>query len=355
MPETMLDCYLSQSDCLNSILKKKNDILAGFPEFYRSCNPDRIYLIGSGTSHNACDAARAAMEKWLRVEVTSLAPTAVKTLHGDRPLAIAVSQGGRSTNTVAQVRALKAGGIPVVTMTDPVDTPVGREGSFALSLEAMNELIGPKTRGYTATVLELYLLALETARCLDKVTAKEYDACLHILEDTVSRFPAYYAACQEFYIRYGQQLRHATHYAFAGKATAGCVAREAALKVIETLCFPAAGYEYEEFLHGPGCCADEHFCLFLFLSEDEDRSRMFRTADIIGGASDNCYLISHRENETGDRILCLPCSDPELCAPFTDILFAQLISAQLTMDMGRKRHPAVQDIFSKMGTKVAAG
>ena len=92
--------------------------------------------------------------------------------------------------------------------------------------------------------------------------------------------------------------------------------------------------------------------LFLYLTNDEDQKRIIQTAEIIRKASVNCYIISHDRSVLGEKILFLPDSEEYYLSPFSDILFAQLISARLTEDMGRTRHPAVKNIFQDMGTKI---
>lgn len=352
MSETMYDCYLSQFACMKKVLENKESILKGFSDFYMSKKPERVYLIGSGTSYNACAAAASFMEELLGLEVTVLAPTCIKKIYGQNVLAIAVSQGGRSTNTVSAVEALHSQNCPVVTLTDPAETPVGQAGDFPVLLAADDEKVGPKTRGYMVTVLTLYLMALEAALKTGHVSEDDYSKYIASLESMAQQGEEWIELCQKFYDANAEDLKKATHYLFAGKDIRGKVAQEAALKVLETLCFAANGYEYEEFLHGPACCTDEALALFLYLSNDEDQARMIKTAKIIGQASANTYIVSHDAAVTGDNILYLPGSEEAYLSPFSDILFAQLISAKLTEEMGRERHAAVKNIFQDMGTKV---
>ncbi len=352
MSETMYDCYLSQFQCLNGILDDKDQLLNGFAAYYRSVSPDRVYLVGSGTSGNACAAAAPFLEKVLGVEVTAAVPTCMGRLYGDRPLLIAVSQGGRSTNTVSFIGRMRKEGASVVTLTDPVDTPVGSAGNFAVPLQARDEQIGPKTRGYMATVLTLYLMGLEAGLNNGTIDRAFYDKCMDQYRETARRGGEYLAACQDFYDAHLADLKLGRNYLFVGKGVSAKVALEDALKVLETLCYPSIGYEFEEFLHGPGCCTDENLALFLFLTQDEDAARMQQAAGIIGEATKNCYLVSHDPSVTGDKVLYLPTPDPVYLSPFTDILFGQLLSAKLTEALGRQRHPAVKDIFARMGTKV---
>jgi glucoselysine-6-phosphate deglycase len=351
----MYDCYLSQFECMKRILDGKERLLDGFPSFYRSVNPDRVYLMGSGTSYNACSAAAAFMEKCLGTEVLAVAPTCVGNVYGKRPLAIAVSQSGRSTNTVSALGKMRASGAAVITLTDPIHTPVGDAGDFSMRLDAGQELVGPKTRGYMATVLTLCLMALEAGFMSGGIDKAFHDSAVAAFSETAARGGKYFEACQKFYDANLEDLKKARHFLFVGKGVAAKVAQEDALKVLETLCYPSSGYEYEEFLHGPACCTDEGLACFFFLSGDEDRARMLQTAKIIREATPNCYIVSHSPEIGGEKTLYLATPDPWACSPFTDILFGQLISARLTEELGRTRHPAVKDIFARMNTKVPVG
>ena len=352
MNETMQDCYLSQFDCLDKILHHRKELLEGFVEYYQSVDPDRIYLIGSGTSYNACSAAAFFMETVLGVEVTSLAPTCADRIYGKRPLVLAVSQSGRSTNTVGLVQSLREKGIPVITLTDPKETPVGEAASFAMHLYAENEQVGPKTRGYMATVLMLYLMAMEAGVGKGSLSREQYEEKMAFLKETVKNGPTYLETCQAFYDTHFEHLKSARHYLFVGKGISAKVAAEDALKVLETLCYPSSGYEFEEFLHGPACCSDEQLALFFYLPQDQDAERMLRMAGIANEITENCYLVSHDPALQGDKVLFLPSPSPAEMSPFMDVLFGQLLSVKLTQALGRARHPAVQDIFSRMGTKV---
>ena len=352
MGESMYQCYLSQFRCMENMLENRKNLLKGFAEFWRKSDPDRVYLIGSGTSFHACSSAAYFLETLLGMEISVVAPTCAERIYGQRPLVIAVSQGGKSTNTVRAVKEMRKRGYAVATLTDPADTPVGNAGDLALQLAADMELVGPKTRGYTATVLMLYLMGLEAAAITDRISGERYEEYIDSLKKMTGQGEEWLNRCREFYDRQKDALKTARHYLFAGKGARGKVAQEDALKILETLCYPAGGYEYEELLHGPACSTDETLALFLYLSGDEDDDRMQRTARIVEQATPNCYLISHRPFPEGDKILYLPGSEEEWLSPFSDVLLGQLIAACLTEELGRQRHPAVTNIFQDMGTKV---
>jgi len=344
----MYDCYQSQFDCLTRLLENRETVLSGFADYYAGVNPDRLYLVGSGTSFHACSAAAHYMENILGIEVTVCAATVMKKAHGKRPLVIAVSQTGLSTNTRGMVGRLVAAGVPVITLTDPKITPVSEVASFSVLLQADDEKIGPKTRGYMAAVLTLYLMALEVSA----LEQKKYDAEIADFRAVIEMGVKYLENCAGFFENHKEKLSKAHSYIFAGKDAAGKVAAECALKILETVCYPAMGYEYEEFLHGPAFCANENLALFLFLSDDVDKERMLKSSEMVGQATENSYIISHDTGIQGCNVLCLPTTRPDAMSPFTDVLIAQLISSLLPDIIDRGRHTAVKDILSAMDTKV---
>jgi glucoselysine-6-phosphate deglycase len=275
------------------------------------------------------------------LEVTVTTPTSLGRAYG-KPLAVAVSQSGRSSNTMAAVEKLKGQGIPVATLTDPAETPVGRAGDLSLHLSAGNEQIGPKTRGFAATVFTLYLMALEIAG----------EADVTPLNEIIGNKKTYFESCENFLNAHMESIKKARHFMFAGKGASRKAAAEAALKVMETLCCPAAGYEFEEFLHGPAFCANGHTAFFLFLPCDGDKARVLQTAALLRRVTDNVYVVSHVPQVRGDGILYLPCPNPPLLSPVSDVLLAQLISSKLPDMLGRARHPAVLNIAKEMATKL---
>lgn len=351
MHETMYDCYQSQFACMGRILAKKDVYVSGFAKLYRQTAPTRLYLIGSGSSFNACAAARPVMEQLLGIEVTALAPTQFGKAYGERPLAIVLSQGGHSTNTIAVIQQLKKQGVPVVTLTDPADTPVGQQADLSLPLAVEDEQVGPKTRGYSGSIFTLYLLALEGAQISAAISDETYRGYLTAMAALEGAGRENQQRVLSFYQAHKESLKKAAHYVFIGKGQSAQIALEDTLKILETLCFPASGYEFEEALHGPLGSIGEKTAVFFFLADGKDEARMLKTAQILAEVTDNCYVISHNPQISGDQILYLPADQTHHLAAFADVLFGQLISALLTEEMGRKAHLAIQRTFTELDTK----
>ncbi|SFM47387.1 SIS domain-containing protein [Paenibacillus sp. 1_12] len=350
MLREMYRYYRSQPSCMEGLLSRRKEIVGGFARFYNELKPDRVYLIGSGSSLNACKAASEYMETTLGVEITCAPPSKPPVIRGSRPLVLVVSQSGKSSNTVALLEELR-GEVPTVSFTAGDNNPVARIADLSVDISVGEETVGPKTRGFTGTVLCLYIAALEAALLGGNLSEAGYGKEIGLLEKTIGYGEQNLEACENFYRAHLDDLKTARHFLFVGKGPAAAVGEEDTLKVLETLCLPSAGYEFEEFLHGPPLCINEETALFLFNSGDKDSVRMEKLADITRKASKNSYIIDRTGSMQGDHILRLNAGDSKFMSPFVDVYFGQLISALLTQELGIVRHPAVRSITSDMGTR----
>ena len=127
MDESLLQRYISQQSAVwKALLDKRESLTAPFAVL--EPKPDRVILIGSGSSHYAALMARPVLEQAFGVEVSCFVPSQEEQLircRAAHPLYIAVSQSGISTNTYTLIRSLRAQGYPVVALTEHLDSPVG--------------------------------------------------------------------------------------------------------------------------------------------------------------------------------------------------------------------------------------
>lgn len=343
--EDIYTYYRRQPAQLADLLAGREERLGGFVRFYNEIKPDRVYLVGSGSSQNACRGAKDFMQKMLGVEVSFFAPSAPVPLASKRPLVVAVSQEGTSTNTLSYVRGLHK--VPLVAVTAKTASPLAQIAGCTVDIGVGDETIGPKTMGYTGTVMSLCLAALMVRQGAGAAVG----TALADLQQAVAQMEENINRCEAFYNQYEETLSQATNYVFVGKGAAAETGLECAIKVLETVCVPASGYEFEEYLHGPACCIGEGTALFLFLPGDADEARVMQLADIARGATPNCYIVARGNDPQADKTLALAGPAGPDVAPFSDVLIGQLIAARMTEFLQRERHPAVHDIFTAMKTK----
>ena len=112
---TMRSCIEEQPAVMQRIFENRSENLKDLLSYYKEICPDHLYIIACGSSYNASCAAAVFMEKALDIDVTVHVPSQIPTIRAKRPLILAVSQGGESTNTIAAVKALK--NYPLVAVT----------------------------------------------------------------------------------------------------------------------------------------------------------------------------------------------------------------------------------------------
>jgi glucosamine 6-phosphate synthetase-like amidotransferase/phosphosugar isomerase protein len=325
MDKTMYDYMLEQPAILRDILENRAAYTEEFVSYMRAHKPDRIYLIASGTSNNAALQSTRFMEYALGIEVSAVAPSFIPMIRGTNPLLIFISQGGGSTNTIAACEKLRQ--FPQMAMTGKERSRLREICPRHILIPCGEETAGPKTKGYTATALTLCLMALE-ASTRGGAGGPEY--CFEIF----SRVPADMAenirAVEIWFEENKGDLKNMNGCMVVGKNTAGLVAREAALKLQETMLIPAAGYEFEEFLHGPVCSASEEQGGLYFMPpvEDDDYQRMVALADFHREISPLVYTLGG--GSPGDRRDCaLKTTGHWYTTVFEDILACQLMGAKL--------------------------
>ena len=112
---TMMDYILLQPETMQEIFDNRQESLKDFLAFYQQVQPDHVYIIASGSSYNASCAASVYMSRAMDVDVTVHCPSQVPAIRAARPMIMAVSQGGESTNTIAAINALKQ--YPLIAVT----------------------------------------------------------------------------------------------------------------------------------------------------------------------------------------------------------------------------------------------
>lgn len=265
---TMCEYIPEQPIVLQDILQNSKTHTKVFTDRMANLRPDRLYLIASGSSLNAAKASTDFMQEVLGIEVQAHAASYLPCIRGERPFVVFISQGGNSNNTLAAIQELAA--YPSIALTGNDCCRVNDVCGEYISIGCGPENVGPKTKGYTATVLTLYLMALETALRQGCMQQSEYTAYMAELEAAIAGMHDNIIKTEEWYALNADGMLSLKKCCVVGKHLASWVSVEGALKLTETLLIPAAAYEFEEFLHGPASAVDEEMGGIYLLPDQDD-------------------------------------------------------------------------------------
>lgn len=259
-----------------------------FPGLLPDWSADRIYLVGTGSSMNAILAAISCFADQ-DAPVSIHSPMEFLRLNNpvsnNRVICIVVSQSGESVDTVAATRQMLASGAHVIALTATKSSPLADLNPKLLPLPVTDETIGPKTKGYFATLLSLQMLGHALAkRSIDVdplVAAGELTVFTDTAEDWAKGASNALAKCDVVVV--------------VGQGNHVGTALEGSLKIAEMSGVPCFGLETEEASHGRfQCITDRSAVIFIASTQIE-----MEFAQRLGSALSHFDLTSHIVDLTG--------------------------------------------------------
>ena len=283
---------------------------------------DRVLFVGSGSSLNALTIVWSWLQAAIRRPVEVINPAVllhdIEAVFGN-PLVVILSQSGTSSTSIEAARIAQQRGWQTVVITANPHSPIGALGLPIVLLPIGEEPIGPKTKGFTASIAACFKLAAGLAGCvLPQFSSATVDAVLLTSRTSV---PALIDRKLPSYIVITGSGRH-----FG-------VALEASLKIAEIAGVPTAGFDPEELLHGRLHGTDGDSLVIMIVSDEAERSLASRTAVVMAERGVRVVLL----NLTGEatpfdwqRI------DAEAARPL-DTILASIPFQRLAVDLALRR------------------
>ncbi len=204
-----------------------------------------VALTARGSSDHAAAYGRVLLESALGVPAWSTAPS-IATRYGlttrlDGVLAIAVSQSGATPEIVTALERQRAGGAVTLAITNDPASPLAAAADVVAPLGAGVETAVPATKTFTATLLAFALAAaaLDAASRVPLDGAAVSSAVRACVEDG------------EVVLPLARAIASADVALHLGRGPLLPIAREAALKLIETTGTAQLAWSTVDVRHGP--------------------------------------------------------------------------------------------------------
>jgi len=214
---------------------------------------DRVTLVACGTGFYAAQVAKYWFEQLARLPVETDIASEYRyrqPVLSDKAVAIFVSQSGETADTLAALRHVKDAVARTIGVVNVATSSIARETDVALPIHAGPEISVASTKGFTAQLLVLLLLALKAAQDRGTLTPDQIAAHLETLH-TLPGLIRQALDREEEIERVALKLAGARDVLFLGRGTMFPLAMEAALKLKELSYIHAEGYASGELKHGP--------------------------------------------------------------------------------------------------------
>ena len=214
----------------------------------------RITIVACGTSFYAAMVAKRWFEglSGIRTDVEIASEYRYRPMPlADRgELALLISQSGETADTLACLHRLKAAGTPTVALVNVVHSTLARDADAFIPLLAGIENGVASTKAFTAQLIVLARLALDTAarrNSLRPAALKAGLAALDQLPHTIATTLHSESAVQVL----AESFADARSVLFVARGPLYPIALEGALKLKETSYIHAEGFAAGELKHGP--------------------------------------------------------------------------------------------------------
>lgn len=347
---TMLDYIYETKTVLKGIINNSSTLCGNFSKQFVTNEYKRVILVASGTSYNACVTAKYFLEKMLRIPVTPL--TAYSFAHYENILSkddliIAVTQEGESTNTIDCLKKANTLGLDNYVVTEYLDNTCTQIAKGKVTIDCGREFVGPKTKGYTATVLTLFMMALESAKLKGGISQNEFVDYKSRAETTVNNIDVIIEQTKVWFEDNKEDLIKCECCYMLGYGANIGTAMEGALKSLETVRYPFFSFEVEEFLHGPLASVKPDVYTILIAPKSYGYDRANRLYEIMNSQNKHSYAIGVQEGIhtkhvlEGDFINDPDFSPLEYCIPLQ--LFAYLLYIAKGIDLEVRNYPRTRD------------
>lgn len=259
------------------ILEEKNVLLNILNNFKNIDIHDRknILIIATGSSKNAALSTKYFMQDILDCKIDIVEP--FNYIHYSKidknvDLVILITQSGKSASILeAYEYVRKTSSVEILTLTANGNCKLSKESNYFLDLNIGEENVGFVTKGFSATILNLYLLAIENSK-IDKIEYKKE------LYNIINEIPYAIELADKICDENSEILKLCNRFICIAYGDLYGIAKEFETKFIETVRVPSTGYELEQYMHGPYLEANKNHILIFLNIEDENikRSKMLQ-------------------------------------------------------------------------------
>lgn len=275
---------------------------------------EAIYFVAHGSSFNAAVTIADFFTRMTGIRVYAITPgnfmysgSNILSENKKKTVIAVISQTGTSSGAVDTLTMVKGLGFRTLSITATAGSPVEELAEKCLYLMCGPEDSNAKTKGYSATLLLLIMLAVSIGRQSRHISSELADTCTEEVHSMVSCIESVTREAIEFCKRnvFGKDLKDL--YVLGSGMNFG-TAQEGQLKHMETCCIPTMFNDIGEFSHGMHRSITEGSSVLLIRTRDRDDALTLQTYRYLKGITEHVWMIDATGEEFDDsNVLSIPC------------------------------------------------
>ena len=246
----------------------------------------------------------------------------------ERNVVVFVSQSGETLDTLMALRLAKSKGAKTIAITNVVGSTISREADVVIYTLAGPEISVASTKAYTAQVITFYLLSLEIALKLNKITEVEYKNYILKAYNLSGKIEEIFDS-KEKIKGIAETIKDKRNGFYIGRGIDEKVAREGSLKMKEITYIHTEDFPAGELKHGT-IALIENDTMVVAVATQEDMIEKV-VSNIKELKARGAYIISITKNsykdiiDVSDEVLAISDID-DILAPVLAVIPAQLLA-----------------------------
>jgi len=299
----------------------------------------RVIIVACGTSAYAAQVGKFMLESLARIPVEVDYGSEFRyrePVVDGNTLVVVITQSGETVDTLAAMAEARRRGARLVSIVNVIGSQAARISDGVIYMQAGPEIGVATTKAFTASLVDLYLLAVHLASVRDTLDVEGGGAALDglaLVPDLVGRV----LADEEPYEDLANRFHRAEHFLYLGRGINYPIALEGALKLKEISYIHAEGYPAGEMKHGPIALVDETMPVVAIALQDSLYEKMVNQIEQVKARGGIVIALATEGDEAirgkADHVLYIPSVAP-LLSPVVAVVPLQLLAYHLAVRRG---------------------
>lgn len=309
-----------------------------------------LLILATGSSYNACLAAKTIMEKIANLSITIEEPYYFNhygKLSDSIDAVLAVSQSGKSSSTIDAMKQIKEKNIFTLALTSDSKSPISQAVEYVIAIDIGIEKVGFVTKGYVATILQLILFSMSLGKSNGEATIEMTNYYKDELNKVIKKIPEIIKKTLLFFEQHESVLKIANRYIAIGYGPNWGTAKEFETKFTETVRKPSQGFELESYMHGPYLEANYEHILFFIETPSHNLERSTKLRDYMKPYVGETLIIT-TENKEAENSLSLAFECDEFISPLALVIPFQILAYKIATSKGIDLNQKIFDDFDQV-------
>lgn len=300
---------------------------------------NKIYIIACGTAYNAGILGKTAMQKWMGIPVITDIASEFRynqNFVDEKTLVILVSQSGETADTLAVLRDSKKKDARVLAVTNVVGSSIAREADDVFYTWAGPEIAVASTKAYTTQIVALYMIALNFALEMEKISEAEYFDIIDKMKEIPSKVQE--VLDNRDYINViADEIVGSEHAFFLGRGVDYALAMEGSLKLKEISYIHAEAFAAGELKHGTIALVEDGTPIISIATQQNLFEKMVSNMEEVRARGAYVVAISQKHNKevekVSNRVIYIPDSE-DILSPIIAVIPMQLLALTVSSKRG---------------------